>query len=409
MYNSVVDSQALLSQQGLPQGDPGAPIFMTLLVFALKLKVEQRSGVAESIYHPVNMDDRTIIAEDEATLLHLQELWKQETSEYKLLENEDKAQFVNYNEQGSAFEVLGVVIGTPNDAQEAETRMRKRFESTLLLHKKISMLPQGLSQKAKDYSYFCRPSLAYGWIDKEPKENDLRKMDTSLWRTIGKTRYANPHMRGVIAGANNCFRMVTTMGQITLLAQRNQALRAENEDIQPCQLDNFVAKNLQKLGWSLIRGRYRHPLYQEGFRIDELTEEAKWRCVSHHLRESYRAKEFEMYRMSARHEVVQDQIAHYDSDRRKMAMDWVGSNNSALMHLMGGVQSPLLKHKLRGINQKCSKCGEPNPSWDHHWICHVGMKPPEDCLLRRNLWPRTKKDFPLCSRFLEGLSSTKLN
>lgn len=377
---------------------------MTLLIFALKMKVEQRSGVAESIYHPVYMDDRTIIAEDEATLRHIQDLWKQEASEYKLLENEDKAQYVRYHEKGSAFEVLGVVIGTPNAEQEAETRMMRRVKPTLLLHKKISTLPQGMSQKIKDCSTFCKPTLAYGWIDiKEPKENITRKMDGSLWRTIGKTAYSNPRMRCVVAGANNSFRMVTILRQIRLLAQTNQALCTENEDIQPCQLDNFVAKSLDKLGWSLIRGRYRHPLYQEGFRIAELTEEARWRCFSHHLRESFRAREFELYRISTRHEVARDQIAPYDPERRKLAMDWAANNNVALMLLMGGVQSRMLGHVLSGNEEKCSKCDEPNPCWDHFWRCHVGIEPPDDCLMRRNWRPRSS------SIYLEGISSMKKN
>ena len=42
IYSSVVDSQPLFSSQGLPQQNPGAPLMMTLLIFALKMKVEQR-------------------------------------------------------------------------------------------------------------------------------------------------------------------------------------------------------------------------------------------------------------------------------------------------------------------------------------------------------------------------------
>lgn len=120
-------------------------------------------------------------------------------------------------------------------------------------------------------------------------------------------------MRHVVAGANDSFRMVTALRQIRVLAQRNQSLRTGIGVIQPCQLDSFVAKSLDKLGWSLIRGRYRHRLYQEGFRIDELTEDARWRRVSHHLRESFRAREFDLYRISARHEVVREQIPDYGS------------------------------------------------------------------------------------------------
>lgn len=98
-----------------------------------------------------------------------------------------RRQYVNYYERGSAFQVLALVIGTPTSEQAEDTRMTKRLKSTQLLHKKISMLPEGMSMKINDCSTFCKPTLAYGWIDKEPKENMLRKIDGSLWKTIGKT------------------------------------------------------------------------------------------------------------------------------------------------------------------------------------------------------------------------------
>ena len=94
LYDGGVAEKPLISTQGLPQGDPGAPLMMTLLMFALKLKVEATANVDGPIYHSVYMDDRTVVAKDEASLLRVQKVWKDIAEEYHLLENEDKAQFV---------------------------------------------------------------------------------------------------------------------------------------------------------------------------------------------------------------------------------------------------------------------------------------------------------------------------
>ena len=283
--------------------------------------------------------------------------------------------------------------------------MMRRMRTTQLLHKKIAMLPEGMNQKIKDCSIFCRPTLSYGWIDKEPNENTMRKMDGSMWKAVGRTGFSNPHLRHVVAGANNSLRLVPLLRQVRLLAQRNDSLRKAGEPVKPCSLDSFVTKNLCKLGWSLEGGRYRHPLYREGFRLEELVEDGRWRCVSHHLRESFRAREFMLYSGSSRHDVVQEQLPAYCSERRKTALQWAEGNNVATMLLIGGVQSPHLRFILQGKDQQCPKCGALHPHWDHGWRCFVGMEPPQDCLLRRNLWPRHKEDFTICYKFLEGITS----
>ena len=59
--------------------------------------------------------------------------------------------------------------------------------------------------------------------------------------------------------ANSSMQMLPFLRQIRLLAQRNEALRREGAEVKPCGLDNFVLKHLERLGWSLDGGLYRHP------------------------------------------------------------------------------------------------------------------------------------------------------
>ena len=132
-----------------------------------------------------------------------------------------------------------------------------------------------------------------------------------------------------------------------------------------------------RFGWSLEGGRYRHPLFREGFRFEDLTVEDNWQTVAHFLRESFRSFHFEKYKNTNRHDVVAAEIPDYSPERRRLALRWATNDGMALLALMGGIQSPLLRYQLRGISQKCSKCGMIAPPWDHLWTCHAKVTPPQ--------------------------------
>ena len=272
VFESCVASRPIITQQGLPQGDPGAPLMMTVLMFTLKQQVEEVAQVQNGdIYHPIYMDDRTVVAKSEATLLEVQAAWGHVAKHFHLIENEAKAQFVNYKNKDSSFEVLGTVIGSQSESNKKNSRMQRRMDDAQILHKKISMLPVGVAQRVKDCSTYCRPALAYGWVDKLPLDANVRIVDYSMWRTIGKTLHSNQNMRQVLVGSMASLRILPFMRQIRLLAQRNEALRKEGTVIRQCKLDGFVKRFLNKFGWSLEGGRYRHPLFREGFRFEDLT------------------------------------------------------------------------------------------------------------------------------------------
>lgn len=149
----------------------------------------------------------------------------------------------------------------------------------------------------------------------------------------------------------------------------------------------------------------RHPLFREGFRIKELLNNDWWKCIGHHIRESYRQEEFELYKQNSRHEVSCYDYGAYDGERRQLALKWAEDDSTAMLLLIGGIQSPKLRFNVRGIHQNCSKCGCSNPDWSHLWTCFTGIVPPSDGLLVRHLWPRSVADIPLCHKFLEGIKT----
>ncbi len=404
-YEGVADPIPLTSQQGLPQGDPAAALMMTTLNFALKMIVERELGHPTEVFHTIYMDDRTIIAKDKTVLEAMKEQWKITAENFHLIENTEKAKMINDIKKGSCLEVLGSLLGSPTVEDLEKSRMGDRLKKAEKLYKKVGILPTNLNNKLKDNSTYGRGLLDYGWIDAKPPATWIRRQQAAYWKSAARTGFANPHMKNTIGGAHSNLKMVALKKQLRLIAERNKAL--ENVGIQPtkCKMDNFVESTLHQLGWSLERGRYRHPSFREGFRICELLDNEWWKCIGHHLRESYRQSEFDLYKNCNRHEVSNYHYGAYDSDRRQLAVKWAAEDPMALMLLIGGIQSPMLKANVRGIHMRCSKCNYQDPDWTHLWKCFTNTEPPCDGLLARHIWPRNVDDFPLCQSFLDGIRS----
>ena len=166
-------------------------------------------------------------------------------------------------------------------------------------------------------------------------------------------------------------------------------------------LEDNVHQQLIELGWTLESGQYRHALLSFKFCVKDQTDHLVWKRTAHYIRESFRAVEFAMYRESGRHEVVN--VGEYSPRRRELALKWAAKDPVALMLILGGIQSPLLRYKYRGTQQRCPCCKELAPHWEHLWKCFTKTEIPADGLLLRNLWPRKESDFQLCDMFLEGM------
>ena len=69
---------------------------------------------------------------------------------------------------------------------------------------------------------------------------------------------------------------------------------------------------------------------------------------------------------------------------------------TALMLVLGACASPFQRAMVGygGTTSSCPICEQEHPGWEHIWQCTCGFIP-EDGLMRRFLWPRTKKDFPI--------------
>ena len=383
-------------QQGLPQGDPGSCVVMATLMLALKKMVDedvQEDG--SEVFQAIYMDDRT--AEK------VQQKWHALADEFHLIENPEKAQFVNLNKRGSAFEVLGTVIGNFQEKKQEDSRLIKRVKEVGHLYRKIGILPGGIHMKMKDVNVFARARLAYGWISTKPKKDWIHRQEQTMWKTWAKLNYANAHMRRAVTGAHTSLRMIAILRQLRLLSQRDNELREQGVEVTQCQLDQMVHSALTDLNWRFEDGKYIHDLCTDGFQIKDLVQDCIWKKVGHYVRESYRQLHYDLFLQSGRHEFNGLVLTAYDPQRRKLACRWAGQDGLAWMLIQGAVQSPNVRLASSGITSCCHVCGQPNPTWDHLWPCFTGEAAPMDFLLRRHLWPRDVKDLQMCTSFLNGM------
>ena len=199
--------------------------------------------------------------------------------------------------------------------------------------------------------------------------------------------------------------------QMRLLQQRNVAIEKlysiDALSMNLSTLEEMVSQGLFDLGWEKDErfAPWRHALFPEGFSLEEIVEEKKWKTISHFVRESYRKKAFDDHKQAARHELVGQDLGDYDPERRDAAIKWAKKDTLAYMLILGAIQSPLQRsmHEHR-YHSVCPRCGFENPHWDHLWECFAN-EVPADVLLRRFCWPKSATDQALCTAFLKGMRS----
>ena len=153
VIDAGVHPQPLIVSQGLPQGDPGSCVVVATMMLALKKMVDEDIREdGQDVYQAIYMDDRTAIAKTESKLQELQMKWFEIAKEFHLIENPDNAQYVDMRETGSAFEILGTIIGNFQEQKQQDSRPIGRVKSIDMLYKKIGILPTRILGSLEDPS-----------------------------------------------------------------------------------------------------------------------------------------------------------------------------------------------------------------------------------------------------------------
>ena len=160
----------------------------------------------------------------------------------------------------------------------------------------------------------------------------------------------------------------------------------------------MVYSGLSRFGWQEADGKWH--LGGFSFSLEECLVQIVWKKVAHAIRESVRRWHYGELMRLTRHEFAGQAIPPYDPWRIEVVRKWVRKDSLAMMIATGSLSSGAVRKRSRpNLDFPCPKCGEHNVYWDHYWHCWAECPPPEDVMLRRFLWPRSKEDLPFRDSF----------
>lgn len=392
-----------MSVYGIPQGDAAAPLILTLLMLRGKDFVQE--GIAEEAAKQfIYMDDRTVVAKDEATREIMIARWAGFASQFHLLENHAKTQRMNAHavDNGSSMHVLGALIGKPGALAFQEFKKQvKRCDQVMETMVRLRCAGTNTHTKLNDVTTFLKAKAGYGWLTGLPVDAQCKAYTTMLWKALGRFHYSVRPLRRILQ-VHTDLSAVVFLAQCGAHRQRNRLLRAMGLPIYDnTRLDRMIQDGLWHYGWYHHNGSWSHQ--ELSYQVDFMKEhdDGSWAKLSHSLRQAIRWSIYQEIGQSQRHEFASDPLPPFDETRFEMVRKLAASSGVAFAYCIGSKMTPWnLKPTKKDLPPKCPCCME-FFHWDHYWTCGLKMAPPSDVLLRRFLWPRGPQDINICERFME--------
>ena len=405
-YDHCITDASLVTDTGIPQGDSASPLILGLLLAKGVSLVQQTCRSGKELFQLVYMDDRIIVTNDDETLDMAVKKWPEFAAYIHLLEKPSKMQKTNLTGVTGKrhMEVLGATVGLPSKYDfDRVQKHSNRLQKALYTTRRIGCLPIAQQGKVTSLCVYSKSKAAYGWINGDPPQSMTRKYNALCWKAVGKLHFAVPLLRTLLAGASIELAMSVFLTRIHALSCRMQ-MEQGLELYGSSRLEILVSDKLEDLGWYKMSNRWYHQVLSYDFSLSEIRHKQTWLKIAHWLRQSRRWQLYEKLHEINRHEFEDAVIPPFEESRIDLARHWSKSMPGAFPVATGAVPSPLMRYKIWDEQRACGKCKALNPSWDHVWVCLLGVQePPSDFLLRRFPWPRSKEDYPLCKSFMEGL------
>lgn len=278
----------------------------------------------------------------------------------------------------------------------AEQWVEGRRAKAAAVAKRVGLLPVGLNEKLADMLVFCRPAAEYGWLETLPPPAWSKSHNAGIWAAAGKLKFGLHDLKCIISGGALHLEPASFLRQIRVMARRDKVLRQAGMQHEEGTLGRLLRHQLQELGWRLQQGKWKHDLFEQGFRMPQVLQEADWGRIAHALRDSWRRLMYSRMQQSARHELAGEVEPEFCEKRLKLVRKWAGQSSINLCLAVGAIQSPWVRAQGRnGKVVKCPRCDSPTFHWENIWTCQVGKPVPEDVLLRRFGWPRDEEDLLL--------------
>ena len=407
IYDKAVSPKFSVSDIGLPQGDGACPLMLGLLLAKgcdeVKMAVNSQPG--SQLHQLIYMDDRTVVTNSKQSLNKAMEAWDHYTTKIHLLENPNKAQVVDLtSSQGPhSMEVLGVLVGGATLFDFSHwPKHAKRMEEARYAASRVALLPVRQHSKLLSLNMYAKAKAAYGWISGMPPSNEAKAFDAKVWKSAGRLTMGIPQLRTILAGAGIEISCTVLCKQLHALGHCTQATMDWKNDKQT-RLEEMVYDHLYLLGWYKSGDCWQHTVLDFKFLLKEVCNRKDWQRIAHEVRQSHRWKAYNELHDLDRREIRDQQIPVFSLERIKLARMWAKQGEGSFPLAVGAVPSPAHRYTLWGQTSVCIKCGEHCPQWDHYWTCCLGYDPPDDILLRRFLWPRSRQELAISQRFCRAM------
>ena len=404
--NEYICESPVREPTGIPQGDGASPIILAFVLWQGYMQVEERmTALGGSYFQGIYMDDRTLLAERPDMIEEAISAWGSFADRRRLIENEKKLQRVSILEEVEGYdrqmEVLGVIIGAGSIMGAVEdAKQEKRLSKSIQLIRRIGILPEAKWKRMQDIFNFVHGIYSYGWVVTGPSGRQSMQLRHAILSSVGRLPYGVPLLKRLLLLVHLDLQERVLVRQTRLLARRDLALTRFGIEKLGCHLDHMVYSGLSKFGWVEVAGKWH--LEGDSFSLEECLDQIIWKKVSHVIRESVRRWHYGELVNLTRHEFAGQVIPPYDPWRIEVVRKWVRKDSLAMMIATGSLSSGAVrKLSWPHLDFPCPKCGELNVYWVHYWQCWAGCSPPEDVLLSRFLWPRSKADLHYMDCFLK--------
>lgn len=393
--------------RGIPQGDPAAPLTLSLLLW-LGFEQVQNQVPPDQLMQFIYMDDRSLFGKSERIVREAVQRWSTFAEQFRLQENKEKTQFVSVGSFPPGFstymEVLGCIIGRPSKKQHSSSaKLTNRINEAKATMRRIGLLPENRHCKISDLTIFAKSKLTYGWIVARPPHTLAKHLNAVAWRSIGRLRYAVVQLRSLIGGLQFEIDTATLGEQLRIAAARDRYCRVLEIPLVNTALDLMIAEQLEELGWFKDGDSWSHSTLPFRFQFRQFLEPDS-KKIQHEIRQSQRMHKYQQLQHSSRHE-FEEALPPMSMDRIDMVRAWSKTSPLAFTTAIGGLASCKAKSLRPGwydVEPKCGKCGVSAPDWCHTWGC-VLQASPRDLMHKRFLWPCDSDSILVSQAFLDAL------
>jgi len=408
--NGHILGKPLNGHTGIPQGDAASPAILGFFLWQGFEEVQNElRRMGGQFFQAIYMDDRTVLADRPDLIEAAIHVWHKFASKRKLIENMNKLQKVACAElrpegYGRSMEVLGATIGLEDPlGLQFDDKQIKRLNKSCELVSRLGILPEGKVDKMKDFGVFVQGVYAYGWISAGPQAELSKELHQTMLQAIGRLPYGVPQLKKLLLFTHLDLEEMVLVRQVRLLARRNLALSSFAIQVNRCALDHMVQHGLRKYGWTVANGFWSRSGFS--FRMVHCVDDGQWPRIAHEIRDSIRQWHYSRLmtvrrKGTMRHEMVGQDLPPFCADRLALVRKWMRKSTVATLLATGSISSAAARKKSQPTHTVvCPNCSQPEAGWGHYWRCWLNMEPPEDLLLRRFLWPRSKMDLQICDAF----------